>query len=279
MKEIRLENSAKVALVDDHHYPWLTQYTWHEQKCKANRTTYAYRITYTPDGRKTRVLMHRDILGLDYGDPREGDHKDGDGLHNVESNLRVVTPLQNAANRPLEHGSRTGHKGVTPDRHGMYRAGLRVQGIQTRLGLFSDILEASFCYNTAAAHLYGEYARLNTIPPNHISPARQAQLRRQVLAVINERSQKPLTTREPRLVSWDRNRGRWRVKVVLGGRWVYVGGYPLKAEADYAAALALAPDAIPDASITLARLEFIRKRVAYLQSVHDQEPEPQPTGT
>jgi hypothetical protein len=274
MKEIPLSNSTNVALVDDHHYGWLSQYSWRELKTRWGRTTYAARVSRTPDGRKVTLLMHREILGLDVGDPREADHQDGNGLNNLESNLRVVTPLQNAANRPLEHGSRTGHKGVCPDRHGLFRAVIRVHGIQTRLGLYADVLEASFCYNTAAAHLYGEHARLNPIPPDHIPPERQAQLRQEVLTVLAERAEKPLTTRSPGQVSWDASRSRWRVKAVITDHWVYIGSYHDKAEADYAAALALNPNAVPDATIKPASLEFIRKRVAYLHSVHQPEPEP-----
>lgn len=274
MKEIPLKDTTQVALVDDYHHAWLMQHTWCLQKCRANRTSYAYRIGWTTDGRKARLMMHREILGLDVGDPREADHRDGNGLNNQESNLRIVSPLQNAANRPLQLRSRTGYKGVCPDRHGLFRAVIRVHGIQTRLGLYSDVLEASFCYNTAAAHLYGEHARLNPIPPDHIPPERQAQLRQEVLTVLAEQSEKPLTTRSPGQVSWDASRSRWRVKAVITDHWVYIGSYHDKAEADYAAALALDPNAVPDPTIKPTRLEFIKKRVAYLHSIHQPEPEP-----
>lgn len=277
MKEIPLSNSTNVALVDDHHYPWLSGYAWCLQKNRANRTCYAYRVVRSPEGRKVRVYMHREILGLQDGDPREVDHRDGQGLHNVESNLRIVTPLQNAANRPLDRRSRTGHKGVSPRAGGKYSAVINVNGKATYLGLFPDVLQASFCYNTAAAHLHGEHAGLNTIPPNRIPLARQAQLREMVLAKLARQAQKTFTTSTPSQILWDATRDRWRVKVVLADRRIHVGCYPLRAEADFAAALALDADAIPDPSITPARLEFIRKRVAYLQSVHQPDPEPATT--
>jgi hypothetical protein len=277
MKEIPLENSTKVALIDDFHHAWLMQYTWCLQKSRANRTSYAYRVERTPDGRKTRVLMHRQILGLEYGDPRETDHRDCNGLHNLESNLRIVTPLQNAANRPLQLRSRTGHKGVKPRPNGKYLATIYLNGMHTHLGIYSDILEASFCYNTAAAHLHGDHAGLNPIPPDRIPLARQAELRQHVLDKLAQQSGKQLNPRSPRVVYWDATRARWRVRVALAGRWVHVGCYPDKAEADYAAALALDPNTVLDPAIKPARLEFIRKRVAHLQSVH--QPEPEPAGT
>jgi hypothetical protein len=276
MKEIPLKGSTKVALVDDYHYGWLSVHTWSEHKCRSNRSSYAYRVEKNPEGKATRIYMHRDIMGLAVGDPREVDHEDGNGLRNLESNLRVVTPIQNAANRPLQQRSRTGHKGVFP-RKGLYEATIKMNGMSTHLGNYSDMLEASFCYNTAATHLHGDHAGLNPIPPDRIPLARQTELRQHVLDKLAQQAQKPLTTRTPSQVYWEASRGRWRVRATLGGRWVHIGSYPDKAEADYAADLALDPNTVPHPTIAPARLEFIRKRVAYLQSVH--QPEPEPAGT
>ena len=65
----------------------------------------------TRDGRRLIVVLHRELLGLAYGDPRQGDHIDLDRLNYRRSNLRIVTPAQNAQNRRAGGGS-SRHRGV-----------------------------------------------------------------------------------------------------------------------------------------------------------------------
>jgi len=45
------------------------------------------------------IVMHRVIAGLDRFDPREVDHKDGNGLNNTRNNLRIYSRQQNAQNQ------------------------------------------------------------------------------------------------------------------------------------------------------------------------------------
>src|ERR1700733_7413485 len=97
MKTISLTNSNKVVLVDDHNYPYLSDFSWSEMK--SARTSYAFRTSRQPDGTDVAISMHRLIMGLPPGDDRQVDHIDGEGLNNLEVNLRIATPSQNQANR------------------------------------------------------------------------------------------------------------------------------------------------------------------------------------
>jgi hypothetical protein len=61
---------------------------------------YCYRQTWrTARGIRKRVNMylHREILGLEPGDPLEGHHKDDDTLNNQRDNLERLTRKENEA--------------------------------------------------------------------------------------------------------------------------------------------------------------------------------------
>ena len=58
--------------------------------------------------------MHRQILNAPKG--MVVDHKDGNGLNNRKSNLRLCTPAQNVRNRRPALGSSSKYKGVSRDK-------------------------------------------------------------------------------------------------------------------------------------------------------------------
>lgn len=171
------------AQVDDEDYPRLASFTWLAKRSSQGRTLYAYR-SLNVNGRKADVFMHREIMGLDSlnKDPREVDHRDGNGLHNTRANLRIVDHGTNMMNLMVRRDSKTGLKGVT--RHaatGKYEVGIRLARQRIYLGLHSDPYAGGFAYNVAARLLFGEHGCLNTIPDDKLpSPARQAELTAQV---------------------------------------------------------------------------------------------------
>jgi hypothetical protein len=80
--------------------------------------------------------MHRELLGLEPGDPLQCDHINRDRLDNRRANLRIVTSAANNTNL----GSRGGtskYRGVhwNKDRHA-WHAQARLNGHARYLGLF-----------------------------------------------------------------------------------------------------------------------------------------------
>jgi hypothetical protein len=95
------------------------------------------------------------------------DHRDGDGLNNMRSNLRFATSRQNAMNRSKWKSSDSRFKGVHRDGK-RWRAIITLGGKRIHLGCFASDEEAALAYNDAALANYGEFAKLNVIEKNAV---------------------------------------------------------------------------------------------------------------
>jgi hypothetical protein len=155
MKTIPL-TQGKVAKVDDEDFERLAQSRWYAGRYK--HLWYAQREVRFPDGRRTTIKMHREILGLA---PRaQADHEDGDGLNNQRGNIRPASALQNGANKRIRPNRR--FKGVYfRKEYSKWRAAIRVNWKLIHLGEFSDPRHAALAYDAAAKVHFGEFACLN----------------------------------------------------------------------------------------------------------------------
>jgi hypothetical protein len=96
------------------------------------------------------------------------DHINGDGHDNRKSNLRPAGPSENGQNRRRPSNNTSGYKGVSRSKDGGrdWFAIIQFNGVQKHLGHFSNPEQAALAYNYNAAHLFGEFARLNRLPEN-----------------------------------------------------------------------------------------------------------------
>ncbi len=86
-----IHGAGKAAEVDTEDYELVSKYSWHL------RDGYAVTKMKRPDGKRVTLQMHRLVMGTT--DPYViVDHKDQNRLNNVRSNLREVTPKENANN-------------------------------------------------------------------------------------------------------------------------------------------------------------------------------------
>lgn len=97
---------------------------------------YAVRVTRI-DGRRRMTYLHRTLLGLQHGDLRVGDHRDGDRLNNRRSNLRTTTPSGNAQNRGANAARLLPRNVYT--RGDRWRVQVKVGGKPKHLGVFLTI--------------------------------------------------------------------------------------------------------------------------------------------
>jgi len=176
MKEIKL-TQGKVAIIDDEDYDLLSGYKWQATNNR-NYTFYAIR-SIVIDGKKTAISMHREIMSVTDRNINV-DHKDGNGLNNQRSNLRVCTNAQNKWNRGASKNSKSKYKGVgvwdystkVKLKSGIkiytypikYSAIICVNKVKIFLGFFKSEIEAAEAYDEAAIKYHGEFANIN-FPP------------------------------------------------------------------------------------------------------------------
>lgn len=105
---------------------------------------YVHRRVAAHGQRCVSIKMHRELMGLERGDPRVVDHINGDTLDNRRSNLRVVTHAENLQNRQrLAANNTSGVRGVSfHGASGKFRAYATVGGRHFHLGLFERLDEA-----------------------------------------------------------------------------------------------------------------------------------------
>lgn len=162
MREIPV--GSMVAQVDNEDYERISAHKWSLLIDGKNGKPYARREIWVQGGnRGTSTSMHREVMGLRPGDPREVDHLDFEAtLDNQKGNLRVATRSQNNCNRGMRRDNTSGIKGVSADpvREGFWKAQIMHQKKAYTLGSFPEKELAAEAYRVKALELHGEYARM-----------------------------------------------------------------------------------------------------------------------
>lgn len=157
----------KVARIDAADFPLVSKhkwaatfdgYNWYASTCIPCRDRSGKR-------RQVSVRMHRLILGLPPSKPHV-DHRDGDGLNNCRSNLRIASQSQNSANSGPRRNNKWGYKGVQsaarPGRPvNRWKSMIRDGPRYVHLGCFLTPEDAARAYDKRAREIYGEFAYQN----------------------------------------------------------------------------------------------------------------------
>jgi AP2 domain len=158
LKEIPLSHGL-VALVDDEDYEELSKHKWHLHKNTRSRTWYARRNVKAVNGKRSSILMHRQILGITDPDIQV-DHRGGNGLDNQRENLRKALYIENKRNTPRYKSNASGYKGVWWHKHVQkWATKIQVSGKGIHLGYYNTPEDAHYAYCIAAKNHHGEFAR------------------------------------------------------------------------------------------------------------------------
>ena len=163
VKQIEL-TQGKVALVDDADFEWLSQWNWCADHQSGENGWYARRgARLGEEGQWTKVRMHQEILAVPHAHgAQQVDHRDGNGLNNQRSNLRICTHDQNCRNRQKASGLSSQYKGVYWDKErSRWHAQIKQGGIRYHLGRFDQEIDAGYAYDTAARERFGKFACTN----------------------------------------------------------------------------------------------------------------------
>lgn len=137
MKRLAVYRSGKVAgyaIVDDD-MAWLAEHRW--TMTGGPRGGYAQNHNLG--------MMHRVVMSVPKGDPRQVDHIDRRPLNNRRANLRVTTRQGNGENSSAHRNSTSRHRGVCIHKaSGKWQAyGKRKGEKQVHLGYFADEADAA----------------------------------------------------------------------------------------------------------------------------------------
>jgi hypothetical protein len=146
---------GKFAVVDDEDAHLVIDRKW-----QARRSNAGVWYARSSLGRSGSVSMHELIMGPALG--QLVDHRDGDGLNNRRSNLRLASHQQNTTNRHL-FACKAEYKGVEPadSISTPWKAVITFCGVTRTVGAFTEKWQAALAYDMAAIRLHGDFAATN----------------------------------------------------------------------------------------------------------------------
>lgn len=162
MKKIQLTQNYET-IVDNKYFEILSESNWRIGHKNNRKNLYARRTIYLNSKRIVQP-MHRYLMKLEgYNiSGKDIDHKDGNGLNNQISNLRLCNKTQNGGNRKISINNTSGYKGVSKKRNAKkWESSIKYNQKSIYLGLFSNKIDAAKAYDIAAVKYFGEFAKLN----------------------------------------------------------------------------------------------------------------------
>lgn len=148
------------AIIDECMYEKVSKYKWFVNY--QHRGGYLYACTKIKvNGIWKSLLLSRFLVGLDFGDKRKCDHKNGNTLDNRMVNLRICTNAQNIQNSKMISTNKSGFKGVSFYKGAKkWVSAMRVNNKNKYIGCFNSKEEAALAYKEASKKLHGQFSRV-----------------------------------------------------------------------------------------------------------------------
>lgn len=146
------------SFIDEADLPRVSAYSWRVLRLREKNGERLYAHTSVRESLGQRGLyLHRFIISAPPG--ILVDHRNGDGLDNRRSNVRLASHSQNGQNSRRSH---RGFRGVYwSARKSRFICGIQVERKKHYLGSFIEAADAALAYDAAAIRYHGEFAVLN----------------------------------------------------------------------------------------------------------------------
>jgi len=142
-------------IVDDEDAEWLEQWKWYYNQKYACRAV-------IKNKKQIKIMMHRQILGLEKEDKRVSDHISMKTLDNRRCNLRICTRAENVRNTKRQRNNKSGFMGVFwCKQHKKWLAYIYYNHKKRHLGSYSNKVDAAKAYDEAAKKYFKEFATFN----------------------------------------------------------------------------------------------------------------------
>lgn len=156
MRTIQLTRGFK-AIIDNCDYALVSKYNWHARNCGAKKSNIYAANNSGHGGNSKDIYMHRLISGAKKH--QTVDHRDGNGLNNRRSNLRLLSNRTiNGLNSVIAVNNTSGFKGVSwfpPMKK--WRARVNIKSKEIMLGWFLSPVEASRAYNSYVSKIFAKH--------------------------------------------------------------------------------------------------------------------------
>lgn len=159
--EIIHKGNSLCTYFDKNVYTIVNKHHWHIIDKGYNKY---YVMTNLPrlNGKQNNLYMHRLIMNIEYDGIYEIDHINGNGLDNKNSNLRVVTKIQNYWNQRKPHNNKSTIAGVYFDKFcNKYRVQIGYNNKVLHLGRYKTLAECAFVKMLAENNFFGEYRNMH----------------------------------------------------------------------------------------------------------------------
>ena len=145
------DGTQHIVKVDDKHKD-LFKVKW-----GLNGRGYIHRPIRLENGTRRNVLLHRVIMGLEYGDKRVVDHLNHNKLDNTTKNLEIKTHQENTMNCQISKRNTSGTTGVFWHKNNKrWQTFIRYNGKLIYLGSFKEKKDAIKCRKAGEIKYFGE---------------------------------------------------------------------------------------------------------------------------
>lgn len=137
-----------------------------------------------------------------------------DVSNNTEENLRISNGSNNSHNKKKKDNASSKYFGVSILKR-RWLASICKNGVNYTLGIYNIEVKAAIAYNIKAKELYGEFARLNTIPDEDIVKYEKE--------VIEKMTTPRKTASIYNGVTWNKQLNKWQAIIIKKGVKYYLG--------------------------------------------------------